>query len=183
MSATARDLMSWPVTICRPWSTVNDAAHLMWTRDLGCVPVVDDSGALVGIVTDRDVCMAAYTRGAALPAILVEVAMSRVIVSCGPDDDVEVLLERMAQHKVRRVPVVDEGGGLVGIVSLCDLVRRATPDPRDSLGISSEAVLQTLEAICAPTWDVDDDLDAWEDDGGASTGVWLRVGGEAWASR
>ena len=181
MTRTVTDLMTQPVTACRPWDSLNDAAHLMWLRDCGCVPVVDDAARLVGMLTDRDICLAAHTRGGTLAAIPIGAAMSRVLASCRPDDELGVVHRMMAERRVRRIPVVDDEGVLVGIVSLCDLARAAAPDARDSLvGVSDDAVLKTLACISTPTWgsadDDEDDLDGWEDDGGPPTGVWARVG-------
>lgn len=178
MRKTVMDLMTQPVTSCRPSDTMNEAARLMWGRDCGCIPVVDAAAHLVGMVTDRDICMAAYTSGSALAAIPVSRAMSKIVISCRTDDEIAVVHDKMGQGRVRRIPVVDPEGRLVGIVSLSDLVREATPDARDSaLGISSEAVLAALDSISAPIWDADAEVDAWEGEGGA-TRVWVRVEGD-----
>jgi CBS domain-containing protein len=180
MSKMVIDLMTQPVTTCRLWDTTNDAAHLMWSHDFGSVPVVDDTARLVGMLTDRDICMAAYTCGASLAAIPVAVAMSKIVISCRPDDEISAVQQLMRQWRIRRIPVVSEQGRLVGIVSLCDLAREATPDGRDSrFGVSNDAVLVTLDSITAAAWDTDEETEAWEGEGGAPTTVFVRAPDEA----
>jgi len=82
-----RDLMAYEVAACRPTDSLNIAAHLMWEYDCGCVPVVDRENVVVGIVTDRDICMGAYTQGRSLHVISVQEVMGRPVISCEPDDD------------------------------------------------------------------------------------------------
>src|SRR5688572_3455277 len=85
----------------------DSAARIMWDRDVGSVPVCDAGGALVGIVTDRDICMCAYTKGQALHDLSVHDAMARDVVACDENDDVRHVEELMQSHQVRRIPVVD----------------------------------------------------------------------------
>ena len=102
-----QDIMSKPAVTCGPHDTLNTAAQLMWDHDCGAVPVVDDAGSLVGIVTDRDICMAAYTNGSALHAIPVSTAMAQVVFSCQLSDSLEAAEQVMSSNQIRRVPVVD----------------------------------------------------------------------------
>lgn len=120
-----RDVMSRQPRTCRPRDSLNLAAQQMWEGDCGVLPVVDDDGRPIGMLTDRDICMAAYTRGQALSEISIESAMSASVCSCKPSDTLRSLMELMAAHQVRRVPVVEESGELVGIVSLADIARLA----------------------------------------------------------
>jgi CBS domain-containing protein len=83
--------------------TLNEAAHLMWTHDCGCVPVVDDAGVLKGMLTDRDIAMAAYLNGSRLADIPVSRVMSREVVCCRAGDDVLEVESRMQQHRIRRL--------------------------------------------------------------------------------
>lgn len=119
------DLMTRAVCSCRAGSTLNDAARIMWEHDCGAVPIVDanDSSRVVGIVTDRDIAMAAYIRGQPLGSIPVEDVMARNPVTCEPDDSLEAAEQAMAEAHVRRLPVVDEGGRLIGLFSLAQLAR------------------------------------------------------------
>lgn len=138
------ELMTRTVQVCRPTDTLERAAGLMWDHDIGVLPVVDVHGRVIGMITDRDVCMAAYTRGGALRDIPVEVAMAHNVVVCGADDTDTAVAEVMAKHKIRRVPVVDEAHRPVGMLSLNDLARTMARG-RD---VPATAVAGTLAAIC-----------------------------------
>jgi CBS-domain-containing membrane protein len=129
---------------CTTNESLNAAARIMWDHDCGCVPVVDAHGKLAGIVTDRDVAMAAYTQGLPLGAIPVERAMSARVVSCGRGDDLESAHRLMRTHEIHRIPVVDSRGRLIGILSLSDLVSHANNGaaPADAV-----EVLATLAAV------------------------------------
>jgi CBS domain-containing protein len=150
----AKQVMSQPVAVCRIGDSVNDAARLMWEHDCGAIPVVDDAGRAVAILTDRDICMAAYTQGKLLREIEVCSVMSRHLYACAEDDPLTKAAQLMQQHQIRRIPVLDADGRPVGILSLNDLVRVATrqhpaahglPD-----GISPSSMAQTLSSVCAP---------------------------------
>lgn len=84
-----RDMMTSPALTCGVGDNLDSAAQLMWDHDTGAIPVVDDDGQIVGIVTDRDICMAAYIRGQALQAIPVAETMSNKILAVGADDTLE----------------------------------------------------------------------------------------------
>jgi CBS domain-containing protein len=118
-----RDVMSREPRTCRPSDNLNRAAQLMWEGDCGILPVLDEAGKPVGVVTDRDICMAAYTRGLPLNEISVGSVMSTVVYTAKPRDSLRSLMDAMAQHQVRRLPVVADDGELVGIVSLADIAR------------------------------------------------------------
>ena len=117
----AKDVMTRDPKTCRPENTLAAAAKIMWDHDCGCVPVVDDEGRLVGMLTDRDICMAALINGRAIHEVLVSQAMSRNVVRCTPDDAVDTIMAAMARAHVRRVPIVDRNGHVAGIVSLHDV--------------------------------------------------------------
>lgn len=93
----------------------------MWEHDVGVLPVVDDRGQVVAMITDRDVCMAAYTQSRPLYDIPASVAMNRHVVTCTPDDGEVAVARLMAKHKIRRIPVVDDAMRPIGIVSINDL--------------------------------------------------------------
>lgn len=120
-----REVMSREPVSCLATENLSQAAQRMWDRDLGALPVVDESGRPIGMLTDRDVCMAAYTRGLALSELSVAGAMSDGVRTCRPNDTLRSLMDAMATHQVRRMPVVDEGGRLVGIATLADIARLA----------------------------------------------------------
>src|SRR5262245_52107889 len=110
-------LMSRTVKRCLATETLNRAAQLMWESDCGCVPVVDDDGRAVGMITDRDVCMAAYTQGAPLASIGVASAMAHDLRSCRGSDTIVEAESIMRAAQVRRLPVVDAEGRVVGLLS------------------------------------------------------------------
>ena len=136
---------------CRASDNLERAAQIMWECDCGCVPVVDDSAKVVGMITDRDICMAAYTRGAALRDISIESAMARDVASCRAGDQLESALNAMRARQVRRLPVLDGVGGLLGLLSLTDVVRQVAAPGRAKTGrLSSDEVLMTLSMIGHP---------------------------------
>jgi CBS domain-containing protein len=143
-----KELMSSPVEHCALHSSLADAAHVMWDKDCGFVPVVDhERGTLAGVVTDRDACMAAYTKAAPLHQIPVTVAMSRAVYAVGPDDDLSHALDTMREHQVRRLPVVDRSGALVGVLALNDVVRGTRNAAAADRRFLASALLDTLVRI------------------------------------
>ncbi len=146
-----KEVMVSSVVTCSPNDDLNRAAQIMWENDCGIVPVVEADDYLVGIITDRDTCMAAYTQGLPLHAIRVGDVMSRNVKVCRPDEDASVISASMRSLRVRRLPVVNALGRLVGIVSLSDLARRAAADRGSSAnGNSLESVAETLMSVCQP---------------------------------
>src|SRR5271165_2361118 len=98
-------VMTTDVWTCAPHDTLEHAAHLMWERDCGVIPVVDRERHVVGMITDRDVCMAAYTQGKPLGRVRVVDVMSRHIHTVGPTDSVLHAEHMMSDFQVRRLPV------------------------------------------------------------------------------
>ena len=130
---------------CRPADNLGQVVEHMWDADCGIVPVVDDGGHLLGVITDRDICIAAGTRDLA-PAQIRAVDMLRgSVVACRPDDDLQVALALMKQHRLRRLPVTTEEGVLHGIVSLNDIALIAGRKET----VSASELLATMKAICA----------------------------------
>jgi len=97
----------------------------MWDHDCGCVPVLNEQARVVGMITDRDICMAAFFQGAPISGIKVSTVMSRELFSSFADDDLSVAETIMREKKVRRLPVLNQEGRLVGLVSLSDIARHA----------------------------------------------------------
>lgn len=144
-----QDLMSKPAITCHVNDVMNLVAHQMWNHDCGAIPVVNDDGKLVGMITDRDICMAAYTQSRALDAILVNSAMATHVISVRPHQTLAEVERLMAQHQLRRIPVVDDDHRPVGMISLNDLALEcARPDTRMKLG--TLGIASTLAAICQP---------------------------------
>jgi len=144
-------VMKQDVKTCRAQDTLNTAAQTMWDHDCGCVPVTDAEGHVVGMITDRDVCMAAYTRGQPLGALRIEEAMSAAVCTCRPEDTVADAEMMMRAHQVHRLPAVDDGGRLVGILSLNDIAIYARQEPTaEKRAVRLAEVGETLGAICQP---------------------------------
>jgi len=123
-----RSLMATHVELCDREDSLARAAQLMWEADCGIVPVVDNS-QLVGVVTDRDICMATYTQGRAPAEIRVGDVMSKHVYSCSAEASIGEALSLMARQRVRRLPVTGKDSRLVGMLALADIARwaRATP--------------------------------------------------------
>lgn len=119
MGAKVRDAMTPGVQSVGPDETVAAAAAAMAENDVGALPVVKGA-KLVGMVTDRDIVMRAVARGADTETLTVGEVASGAIHTVDPDEDLEQALQRMAEHQVRRLPVV-EHGELVGILAQADV--------------------------------------------------------------
>lgn len=143
------DVMSRKVRTCTPEDDLGQAALEMWNGDCGILPVVR-GGRVVGVVTDRDICMGVALSGHRPTERRVSEVMSKEIYSCVSDDDLGDALETMALRQVRRLPVID-GDQLVGILSMNDVVTRARRPGHPS----GPEVLAALRAICAPHRETD----------------------------
>ena len=115
-------LMTHPAITCHVNDSLALAAHLMWDHDIGALPVVHDDGTLAGMITDRDICMAALTQGDALSSLLVNGAMAKHVFAVRPEQPLSDAEALMAEIKVRRLPVVDVSNRPIGVISLNDLV-------------------------------------------------------------
>jgi CBS domain-containing protein len=120
-------VMTRPVQSCRPEDTLAYAAHLMWDRDCGCLPVIESTGAerVVGMLTDRDICMCALFEGSPLGALKVRQAMANQVQVCHPAHSLADSERVMRDARVRRLPVVDDNGVVVGMISLADIAQAA----------------------------------------------------------
>jgi predicted transcriptional regulator len=145
-SAEAEQYQLTAIT-CSAGGPLSVAARLMWENDCGVLPVIDDGGRLVGMVTDRDICMAAFTQGTLLDAIETRTAMAPNVLACHPDDSVEAVEKLMKDGQVRRIPVIDDDHKPVGIVSLNDLARHAAEEGRTQV---NREVVSTLATISEP---------------------------------
>jgi CBS domain-containing protein len=126
--------------VVTPETPVQEAARLMKSEDTGVLPVVDAEGSrrLVGVITDRDIAIRVVADG--MSSAQVRDAMSTNPKSCRPDDNVKDVLQAMSDSQVRRIPIVDDGGAVVGIVSQADVVLEA----------DGRRVEKTIEKISQP---------------------------------
>ena len=143
-----KEIMTQAAVCCGPETNVGKAVELLWERNVGMLPVVSNDGKLIGVVTDRDLCIAMGTRNR-LPGDLTvgEVATRQVFV-CKPDDDVHEALSIMSTKQIRRLPVVNNDGVPQGILSMDDLVVHSEVGKlRGACELSSEEVTQSLKKV------------------------------------
>jgi CBS domain-containing protein len=131
-SAEVSTIMSKDPATCSPSDSLARAAQIMWEGDCGAVPVVEANGTLAGIITDRDICVATYTRGQAPAALDVGSTMAKTVYRASPSDTIASVARIMGRYQVHRLPVV-ENGRVVGIVSLADLARHVHDSNRNNL--------------------------------------------------
>ncbi len=143
---TAKDLMTANVKSCGADADLASVARIMWDSDCGTVPVVNGEQNVIGMITDRDICIAAATRSTAPANIRVREVMSGRVHKCFSEDTVSTVLKTMKERRVRRLPVLDQQERLVGIISMNDLVARA--DRHSGANVPGDEFLATLKSIC-----------------------------------
>lgn len=138
-----QDIMTREPSCVTPDATVREAALLMKKEDVGIVPVVDGERErqLLGVVTDRDIAVRCIAEGRDGTCRVRDVMTSDDIATCTESDDVDDVMNTMGSEKVRRIPIVDERGSLVGIVSQADIARKASDDSKAQ---------RTIEEISQP---------------------------------
>lgn len=142
-----KDMMTSDVHTCQPETNLAMAAMQMWDGDFGVLPVVADGRKVVGMITDRDICMAAASKQRDPATIRVEEVVTGQVYGCSPDTDIHEALKIMQQRQVRRLPIINaDDGKLAGILSLNDIALKAQNDGRAEL--SAQDVENTLKAIC-----------------------------------
>lgn len=126
---TVASVMTPNPACCTPGSALSDVARLMVDHDCGEIPVVEDMGSrkLAGVITDRDIAVRIVAAGKNSAEACASDCMTTSCVTVSPDTSLEECCELMEVNKIRRVPVVNDQGGVVGIVSLADVVRSAKP--------------------------------------------------------
>jgi CBS domain-containing protein len=144
------DLMTPGVICIRATDSLAAAAQVMWQHDCGIVPVLGEEGVrVVGVVTDRDICMATWSRNVAPSAILASDAMSTDLAYCSPNDSIADAEALMRSHQIRRLPVLNSQQELVGILSIADITRAAdlAALSQSTLEVPPEHVIATLATI------------------------------------
>ena len=145
-----KEIMTMDAKCCDLNASLTEAAKTMWENDCGALPVLKDGKEVVGLITDRDICMAVAMRDRSPSGISVEEILPGVIYSVTPNDDVQKALEVMAEHKVRRLPVVDTDGELQGVLSMNDVTLRAEDQAGEKApDLSFSDVMGTYKAVCA----------------------------------
>jgi CBS domain-containing protein len=142
------DIMTKPPAYCSPATNLAAAVEILWNHNCGVLPIVDSNEKLVGVVTDRDICVALGTRNRLPSEVTVKDVTSGKIVVCKPDDDLRRALATMAQARVRRLPVIDAAGKLRGILSIDDVVLHTeTGGIKRDAELSAEDVVNTLKSV------------------------------------
>jgi len=135
------EIMTKDVCSCSPGMNAATAAELMWSRNCGSLPIVEDGGRVVGIVTDRDLFLSLGTSNRRPSELPLGEIMNKDLALCNPGSDVRDALKTMAQRQLRRLPVVDQAGNLQGILSLADIALRTDDE-------QSMDVLNVVRAVC-----------------------------------
>ena len=149
-----KDIMTPNPAFCRIDTNLAVATERLWINNCGVLPVLDaegeggEDGKVIGMITDRDICIALGTRNQRPSEVKVGEVTEWKLFSCSPEDDVGDALVTMKAWKVRRLPVLRNGGTLEGILSLNDIALNATKRPGD---LSYQDVAETLKAICEHT--------------------------------
>jgi CBS domain-containing protein len=141
-------IMSQPARTCGPDTNLASVVETMWAHECGIVPVVNERGTAVGIITDRDICIALGTRNATAAMLTARDVMTQPVAGCAPEDDCFMALLTMQERGVRRLPVLGIGDVVLGILSLDDIVKHAARAPvSDPL---RNAVMEVLAAVGRP---------------------------------
>jgi CBS domain-containing protein len=143
-----QDIMTRDVKFCGPDTNLAAATEILWRSSCGTLPILDSNGKPAGVMTDRDMCIAMGTRNWAARDLAVRDVASYPVFTCGADDEVREALKAMGQHHVRRLPVVNGDGKVVGILSLDEIALRAEKaEGKKTPDISYEDVVNTMKAI------------------------------------
>jgi CBS domain-containing protein len=137
-------LMTKNVTSCRQENNLAELVEMMWKQRCGALPILDGSGRVMGITTDRDICIALGTRNIKASDVLTRDVSQPRYFSCSPDTDARDAMRTMAAEEVGRLLVVDEAGQLVGIISIDDIVFRAGGGRS---GVTDREIIDTLRAM------------------------------------
>jgi CBS domain-containing protein len=146
------DVMTRRVRACQAADTLEAVARIMWEQDLGALPVTDDAGQPIAMITDRDLAVAAYTQGKALREIPARTAMSRELYTVHVSDNLEEAEWIMRRHQLHRLPVVDESARLVGMLTLNDIARMRADSAGEEEGALEQlaGVGKTLATVARP---------------------------------
>ncbi|MEW6734078.1 MAG: CBS domain-containing protein [Acidobacteriota bacterium] len=137
-------VMTKNVTSCRPDNNLAEVGALLWEHNCGAMPVLDSEERVIGIITDRDICIALTTKNRLASNITVDEVMSKQIYTCSIEDGIEDAIEVMRNAKVRRIPVVDVDKKLKGIITLSDIL----VCPEESTGAA--IILKSIYADVKP---------------------------------
>jgi CBS domain-containing protein len=144
------ELMTRNVKTCHRGTNLAEVASTLWESDCGALPVLDEEHKVVGIISDRDICLAVATKGRLASEVAVgEITSGRPVFTCKSNDSVQDALATMQQQQVRRIPVVNQENKIEGILSISDVVLAAQKEAwANQQGVSYNEAISTLKAIC-----------------------------------
>jgi CBS domain-containing protein len=140
-----KDVMTTNPSYCVPGDSSTRAARIMKDKNVGIVPVIksDADHTLIGVVTDRDLCLAVIAQNVQPDTVTVQQCMTTNIVTARPDDEVQQALALMGENQVRRIPIVNQEGMLEGMVATADILQRAN--------VSSDETCAAFKKVSEPT--------------------------------
>jgi CBS domain-containing protein len=140
-----REIMTATPACCTPDATASHAAQMMKEQDTGIIPIVESeySRKVIGVVTDRDLCLMVVAEGRNPESVTVKEVMTSDVIACRPDADVEKAVALMRENRIRRIPVLDADWMILGIVSMADLLQRSD--------LPSGETHQTMKKVTEPT--------------------------------
>jgi CBS domain-containing protein len=141
-----RDVMTKQTAFCGPGTNLAQAVELMWKNACGFLPVAGEGGNVIGVITDRDISIALGTRDRRASEVCVRDVISQKLFTCTPDDDVHTALKTLKSEGIRRLPVIDREGMLMGVLSIDDVVLNARVDATRK-DISLEDIENTYKTI------------------------------------
>jgi CBS domain-containing protein len=144
------DVMMRTAASCSRETNLGAAVEILWNRNCGILPVVNAELKVIGVITDRDICIALGTRNRLPGEITVGELASGKLCACRPEDDIRSALALIAEAKVRRLPVLTADGKLEGIPSMDDIVGHAEARGKAANELSNDDVVETLKAIYRP---------------------------------
>ncbi len=142
-----RDLMRSSPASCAPGTNLAAVTERLWGCGCGALPVVDSAGKVLGIITDRDICVALGTRDRRPSQVTAGEVMSRGVVACRAEDEIHEALKIMGAKKVRRLPVLNGAGNLEGMLCMSDLILDARHTNGSRPQLSYEDVMGALRGI------------------------------------
>jgi len=128
MATRASDIMSKNVTVIQEEETIRDAAERLAQDDIGALPITDENKVIKGMLTDRDIVVQVVARGRDVDSITARELEQGDLITIRPEDSIEHAADLMATHQVRRIPVVENDGKVVGIVSQADIAKTVRPE-------------------------------------------------------
>ncbi|MEU4118644.1 CBS domain-containing protein [Kitasatospora sp. NPDC028055] len=138
---TARDIMHTGAQCIGAHQTLDEAAKMMRDKNVGALPICGDDQKLHGIITDRDIVVRCLAEGKD-PASMTAIELAGHLHCVRADDSMDVVLKKMEQHQIRRIPVID-GERLVGMISEADLAM----GHRDGQRLTDQQIIEFMDSV------------------------------------